>query len=79
LGGITLLAQVRTIVAEHFDVDERQIKSKTAFAVDLGADSLDMAQLIMDLEEELDIEISDEDGAKFKTVQDVVNYLGSLV
>jgi len=74
-----LLGQVRKVIAEHFEVDESQIKLSTSFVGDLKADSLDMAQLFMDIEEEFGIEISDEDSVRLKTVQDVVNYISPSV
>lgn len=72
-----MLERVRKVIAEHFDVDESQIKQKTSFVGDLEADPLDMAQLFMDLEEEFDVEISDAESVRLKTVQDVVNYLNA--
>ncbi len=74
-----MLEQIRRVVANHFDVDESQVALGTSFVGDLKADSLDMAQLFMDLEEEFDIEISDEDSVRLKTVRDVVNYLSPSV
>jgi len=78
-GGTALLAQIRKVIADHFEVDESQVALGTSFVGDLKADSLDMAQLFMDIEEEFGIEISDEDSVRLKTVQDVVNYLSPSI
>jgi acyl carrier protein len=51
------------------------VNSETSFVNDLGADSLDVVELVMALEEEFNIEISDEDAEKIKTVEDAVNYI----
>ncbi len=63
------------IIAEQLGVKEEEIKEDTRFAENLGADSLDMVELIMELEEEFDIEIPDEDAEKAKTVKDVIDYI----
>jgi len=67
--------RVKQIVAEQLGVDEGQVTNEAAFMDDLGADSLDTVELVMALEEEFDIEISDEDAEKIQTVQDAVNYI----
>jgi acyl carrier protein len=69
--------RIKKIVAEQLGVDEDQVTPEAAFMDDLGADSLDTVELVMALEEEFDIEISDEDAEKIQTVQDAVNYIGS--
>jgi acyl carrier protein len=71
---------VRKIIAEQLGVDEAEIKPETSFVEDLNADSLDLVELIMSLEEEFSkegktIEISDEDAEKIVTVQDAVSYI----
>jgi len=57
-------------------VDEDQVTNEASFMDDLGADSLDTVELVMALEEEFDIEISDEDAEKIQTVQDAIDYIG---
>ena len=65
------------ILAEQFGVELETIKPETTFVEDLGADSLDLVELMMSIEEEFDIgEISEQDAAKIKTVGDVMALLG---
>lgn len=76
----TVFERVRKIIAEQLGVDESEISKETSFVEDLNADSLDLVELIMSLEEEFsaegqDIEISDEDAEKIVTVGDAVNYI----
>lgn len=66
--------KVKGIVAEQLGVDANDVKMETTFD-DLNADSLDVVELIMALEEEFDIEIPDEDAEKIKNVGDAVNYI----
>ena len=67
--------RVKQIVAEQLGVDEGQVTAGAAFMDDLGADSLDTVELVMALEEEFDVEISDEDAEKIQKVQDAVDYI----
>ncbi|PLX79845.1 MAG: acyl carrier protein [Desulfuromonas sp.] len=67
--------RVKQIVAEQLGVDEAQVTAEAAFMDDLGADSLDTVELVMALEEEFDIEISDEDAEKIQKVQDAISYI----
>ncbi|TZE83384.1 acyl carrier protein [Calorimonas adulescens] len=67
--------KVREIVAEQLGVESDEITLESSFIDDLGADSLDIVELIMALEEEFDIEIPDEDAEKITTVNDVVEYI----
>jgi acyl carrier protein len=67
--------RVKEIVAEQLGVDESQVTNEASFMDDLGADSLDTVELVMALEEEFDIEISDEDAEKIQTVQDAIDYI----
>ena len=69
--------RVKQIVAEQLGVDEEQVVSTAAFMDDLGADSLDTVELVMALEEEFDVEISDEDAEKIQKVQDAVDYISN--
>ena len=67
--------KVKSIIVEQLGVVEGDINLDSSFVDDLGADSLDVVELIMALEEEFDIEIPDEDAEKVVTVQDVVDYI----
>jgi acyl carrier protein len=67
--------KVKQIVAEQLGVDEGQVTETASFMDDLGADSLDTVELVMALEEEFDIEISDEDAEKIQTVKDAISYV----
>ena len=71
----TIAERVKQIVTEQLGVDEDQVTDEASFMDDLGADSLDTVELVMALEEEFDIEISDEDAEKIQTVKDAVNYI----
>ncbi|MBI2942612.1 MAG: acyl carrier protein [Candidatus Wallbacteria bacterium] len=70
-----ILEKVKDLVSKQLSVNDKQITPEASFIEDLGADSLDTVELIMTLEEKFDIEISDEDAEKIKTVQDVVDYV----
>ncbi|MDD2573235.1 MAG: acyl carrier protein [Bacillota bacterium] len=70
-----ILDKVREIIADQLGVDEEDIVSDARFLEDLGADSLDLVELIMALEEEFDLEIPDEDAEKISTVGDAVEYI----
>jgi len=72
-----LEARVKKVVAEQLNVDEKEVKLESVFIDDLGADSLDTVELVMAFEQEFDIEISDEDADKIKTVGDSLNYIKS--
>jgi len=67
--------RVIEIIVEQLGVSEEEVTLEASFIDDLGADSLDLVELIMAMEEEFSIEISDEDAEKIQTVQDVVNYI----
>ncbi len=70
-----LKKQVIGIISEQLGLDEEEIKLEASFVDDLGADSLDIVELVMALEEEYGIEIPDEDAEKIKTVQDAITYI----
>lgn len=67
--------RIKQIIADQLGVDEDEIVPEASFIDDLGADSLDIVELIMAFEEEFDIEIPDEDAEKIKTVQDTIDYI----
>jgi acyl carrier protein len=67
--------KVREIVAEQLGKDANEITAGASFIDDLGADSLDIVELVMKMEEEFGIEIPDEEAEKIKTVNDVVEYI----
>ena len=71
----TIADKVKEIVVEQLGVSEDQVKPEASFVEDLGADSLDQVELVMALEEEFDIEISDEDAEKIQTVQNAIDYV----
>jgi len=79
----TVFERVRKIIVEQLGVDEDQVTPTTSFVDDLNADSLDLVELIMSMEEEFSkdgasIEISDEEAEKIATVKDAVDYLKDL-
>lgn len=67
--------RVKQVIVEQLGVDESAVTIDASFVEDLGADSLDIVELIMGLETEFDIEIPDEEAEKISTVGDAVNYL----
>ena len=67
--------RIRKIIAEQLHEAEENITEETSFQDDLGADSLDIFQIIMALEEEFELEISNEDAEKISTVGDIVEYV----
>ena len=69
--------KVKKVVVDQLDVSEDEVTPQASFVEDLGADSLDVVELIMGLEEEFDVEIPDEDAEKIATVQDAVTYIDS--
>lgn len=71
--------KVRSILCDQLDLDEESVTESSVLTDDLGADSLDLVDLIMTLEEEFDIEIPDEDAESVKTVGDVVKYIENIM
>jgi acyl carrier protein len=67
--------RIKKIIEEQLGVEGERIKPEASFIDDLGADSLDIVELVMAMEEEFDLEIPDEDAEKLKTVSDVTKYL----
>ncbi|MCE5220440.1 MAG: acyl carrier protein [Clostridium sp.] len=70
-----MFEKIQAIIADKLSVDAESIVMEASFIEDLNADSLDIVELIMALEDELDMEIPDEDVENFKIVGDVVNYV----
>ena len=68
--------KVKSIIADQLGVDLEEVKPDASFTDDLGADSLDIVELVMAFEEEFDIEIPDEDAEKIGKVQDAISYIG---
>ena len=71
--------KIKEIIADRLGIDENEIKLESNFVNDLGADSLDVVELVMALEEEFEVEIADEDAEKVGTVSDVVKYVSSKI
>jgi acyl carrier protein len=69
--------KVKKIIAEKLSVDLEEVVEEASFVDDLGADSLDLVELIMSMEEEIDIDISDEDAEKLVTVKDAIDYINA--
>ncbi len=67
--------KVKHIIVEQLGVEEEEVKAEASFVDDLGADSLDVVELVMALEEEFGLEISDEDAEKLTTVKHAVDYI----
>ena len=69
--------KLKNIVAESLGVDAEEVTEKSYFIEDLGADSLDIVELVMAIEKEFDVEIPDEDADKIATVQDAIDYVSN--
>lgn len=74
-----ILDKVIDIVAEELAVDRDEVTEDSSFIEDLGADSLDVVELVMAFEEEFDVEIPDEDAEDIRTVEDAVSYLEDIL
>lgn len=70
-----MFERVKELIAEELDVDLEEVTLEANLTDDLGADSLDAVELIMAIEDEFDIEVSDEQAQKFKTVKQIVDYI----
>ncbi len=70
-----IFENVKKIILDRLDVEDEKITLKATFKDDLGADSLDIVELVMEIEDEFDIEIADEDAEKIVTVGDAVEYI----
>ena len=69
--------RIKKIIVDRLGVDEEEVKMEASFKDDLGADSLDIVELVMELEDEFELEISDEDAEKITKVGEVVEYIKS--
>ncbi|WP_032496747.1 acyl carrier protein [Hydrogenivirga sp. 128-5-R1-1] len=76
---MALEERIKEIIADQLGVEQEKIVPEAKFVEDLGADSLDVVELIMAFEEEFGIEIPDDDAEKIQTVGDVINYLKEKV
>ena len=74
-----VLEKIKVILAEQFDVEEDSLQNDTDLQDDLGADSLDVVDLLMSIEDEFEIEIPDEEIENIRTVGDLVNYIESNI
>ncbi len=72
---MSLENKVREMIAKQLDLDIKEVTAESSFLEDLGADSLDVVELIMQMEEEFGLQIPDEDAEKIKTVQDAIDYI----
>jgi acyl carrier protein len=72
---VAIIDKIKSIIVEQLGVEEDDVKMEASFVDDLGADSLDIVELVMALEEEFDLEIPDEDAEKIRTVGDAVKYI----
>ncbi|KMY45030.1 acyl carrier protein [Bacillus sp. FJAT-27916] len=72
-----VLERVTKIIVDRLGVEESEVTLEASFKDDLGADSLDVVELVMELEDEFGMEISDDDAEKISTVGDAVNYIKS--
>jgi len=70
-----IIERVKRLIAENLGVALEEVRSDAAFIDDLGADSLDIVELVMAIEKEFDVEIPDEDAEEISTVQDAIDYI----
>jgi acyl carrier protein len=74
-----IFAKVKKVVVEQLGVKDEEVKETSSFIDDLGADSLDLVELVMAFEEEFDIEIPDEAAEKILTIQDAVDHISGKI
>lgn len=72
---MAIIDKVKAIIVDQLSVDEEDVKIESSFVDDLGADSLDIVELVMALEEEFELEIPDEDAENIRTVGEAVKYI----
>lgn len=73
----SLEERVKNLICDQLAVESEKVTATASFIEDLGADSLDIVELVMQMEEEFDLDIPDEDAEKMKTVGDVIKYIAS--
>lgn len=71
--------KIKNIIVEQFNIDEDSISMETSFRDDLNADSIDLVELIMTLEDEFDLEVEDDEVEDINTVGDAVNYIENIL
>lgn len=74
-----MFEKVKSLLAEQLELDENEIQLESSFVEDLGADSLDVVEMLMILEEEFNVTVPDEEAENFRTVKDVVDFLQESV
>ncbi len=74
-----LVAKIKQIILGQLSIDADKVVPEASFTEDLGADSLDVVELVMAFEQEFGIEISDENAGKIKTVKDVIDHIEELI
>ena len=74
-----MFEKIKNIIVEQLGIDESKVTPEASFIDDLGADSLDMVELIMAIEEEFEIEVPEEEAENIVTVSDAMNYINSKV
>lgn len=72
---MSVLEEIKSLVAVNLGVEEERVHASSNLATDLGADSLDAVELIMEIEDHFDISVSEEDALKLLTIQDIVDYI----
>ncbi len=75
---MAIIDDVKAVVVEQLNVNPDEVKEESKFVEDLGADSLDVVELVMALEEKFDIEIPDEDAEKIATVSDAIKFIEAV-
>ncbi len=75
MGNESVEVKIKAIISEQLGIDEDEVVNEASFVDDLGADSLDLVELIMALEEEFNKEISDEEAENIQTVQEAIDYI----
>jgi acyl carrier protein len=72
-----VFTKVTGLIADHFELDQANIQGSMDLMADVDADSIDFVELVLEMEDEFDAEISDDEAANLKTVDDIVNYIAS--
>lgn len=74
-GGMSIENKIKAIIAEQLNLDVDEVQNSASLVDDMGADSLDIVELVMAMEEDFEMEIPDEDAEKIVTVQDIIDYV----